>query len=58
MKFRITWPSNKQEVVEQDSATTVEEFCNIHFGSAWDDAQASGVSVELVEDDQQDDQNQ
>lgn len=44
--FKITWSTGKSEVCEQESATTVEEFCNIHFGSAWAEAQAAGVTVE------------
>lgn len=50
MKFKITWTTGKVEVCEQESAATVEEFCNIHFGSAWADAQAAGVTVEEYAD--------
>jgi hypothetical protein len=47
-KFAITWSLGRVEHVVQEAAATVEEFLNIHFGSAWADAQDSGVKVELA----------
>lgn len=51
--FVITWTGGKQEVVTQADAATIEEFANIHFGSAWETAQESGVTIEQVPDDQE-----
>lgn len=48
MKFKITWTSGAVETCEQESANTVGEFINIHFGSAFDPD--SGTTVELVEE--------
>ena len=45
-KFAITWSLGRVEEVIQEAATNLEEFLNIHFGSAWADAQAAGVTVE------------
>lgn len=53
--FVITWTSGNQEVVTQADAATVEEFANVHFGSAWEMAQESGVTVEQIPDDQEED---
>lgn len=47
-KFAITWTLGRVETVDQDSAETVEEFTNIHFGSMWTEAQEAGVTIELV----------
>ena len=48
-KFKITWPTGKTETVEQDSATTVDEFINIHFGISPEAVAEHGTTVELVE---------
>jgi hypothetical protein len=45
-KFAITWSLGRVEEVLQEAASSVEEFVNIHFGSAWAEAQAAGVTVE------------
>jgi hypothetical protein len=47
-KFKITWPTGKTEEVETADAETVEQFVNIQFGSAWETATESGVTVDLV----------
>lgn len=58
MKFLIQWPTGKVEAVSQEDATTVEEFVNIHFGSAWETAQKSGTQVQqLTEEEWEDCQN-
>lgn len=46
--FKVTWSTGKVEEFEQSEAETVEQFTNIHFGSAWEGAAESGVTVELV----------
>jgi hypothetical protein len=47
-KFKITWPTGKVETVEQESATTVDEFVNIHFGIMAEAVAENGTTVELV----------
>jgi hypothetical protein len=48
MKVKITYISGLTETVIQESAATLEEFCNIHFGSAWEQAKEFGATVEEV----------
>lgn len=34
MKFKITWPDGREEVVEQSDCRTVEQFVNCRFGTS------------------------
>lgn len=55
MKVLIQWPTGKVEAVSQEDATTVDEFVNIHFGSAWEVAQESGVKVQQLTEEEWED---
>ena len=48
-RFKITWSQGHIEEVVQEEAATLEQFIAIQFGSAWDAAIESGVTVEHLE---------
>jgi hypothetical protein len=50
MKFRVTYSNGTTQEVESSDCSSVEAFCNSHFGSAWDEAKANGAMVEVVTD--------
>lgn len=47
-QFHVKYSNGKEQIHTTDD-TTVELFCNSHFGSAWETAKEHGASVVMTE---------
>lgn len=47
--FFVKYASGVRQIVHSSDCVTVEAFCNMHFGSAWDKAKESGASVQMTD---------
>lgn len=47
--FFVKYANGGRQIVHASDCASVEAFCNMHFGSAWDKAKENGASVQMTD---------